>query len=842
MKNINTKDIMEDYIRKKDWRVTENSTVSYSIGGSVLSNAEAIQSRYWLTEVYDEDIAQAHKNADIHIHDLGWYGGYCFTGDTRVKMLDGSSKSFIELVRDYKDKSFYVYSVDKDGYKTIGIAHTPRKTRVNSELVNITLDNGEEIRCTPDHKILLRNNIYCEAKDLKIGTSLMTYYTPSIGKGYKAINTRGKKSYAHRFIMEKILGIELLNSEVVHHIDGNKSNNDPSNLEVISDTEHKALEIKKNMQTEIWKNNNNIRLVKYNKSEEKRNAISELALKRERDEQGRFYNSKVTKIELLDYKEDVYDITVDKYHNFALDNGVVVHNCAGWSLLDLIKKGLVSSGGRVASAPAKHLSTLTNQMVNYIGIMANEWAGAQAFSSFDTYLSPFVKKDNMKYKEIKQAIQSFIFGLNFPNRWGSQAPFSNITLDWIVPVDLADLKAIVGGIEQDFTYGECQNEMNLINKAFLEIMIEGDANDRGFQYPIPTYNITKDFDWDTEKENNKLLFEMTAKYGTPYFSNYINSDMDPSDVRSMCCRLRLDLRELEKKNGGFFGAGENTGSIGVVTLNLPRYAYISNSKEEFYSNLEKNLNIAKRSLDIKRKVLSVEFNNGLYPYTMEYLEDFSNHFSTIGLIGGNEACLNSDWVNGDIRSQEGQVFILEIFNFIKNKLSDFQEETGFLYNLEATPAESTTYRFAKHDRNKYKNIITAGEDGETPYYTNSTHLPVGYTEDIFDALDIQDQFQVEYTSGTVFHGFIGEKISDWETAMRLVKVISENYKLPYYTISPTYSICKTHGYLDGEVPICKYCGEHTEIYSRITGYYRSVGNWNDGKVQEFHDRKEYEIK
>ena len=592
MRNINTKKIMEDYINQENWRVKENSTISYSIGGSVLNNAEAITSRYWLTEIYDKDISDAHKDAYMHIHDLGWYGGYC----------------------------------------------------------------------------------------------------------------------------------------------------------------------------------------------------------------------------------------------------------SGWSLGDLIKKGLIGVNGRTSSAPPKHLSTLTNIMVNFIGIMANEFAGAQAYSSLDTYLAPFVKVDKLNYKEVKQAMQSFIFGLNFPNRWGSQAPFSNVTLDWTVPKDLKGSNAIVGGVEQDFTYGDCKIEMDMINKAFIEVMLDGDSNGRGHQYPIPTYSITKDFDWNEESENNKLLFEMTSKYGTPYFSNYVNSDMSPEDVRSMCCRLRLDLRELEKKNGGYFGSGENTGSIGVVTLNLPKIAYESNNKEDFFIHLEKYLNIAKRSLVIKREVLNKEFKNGLYPYAKEYLKDFSNHFSTIGILGGNEMCLNAKWIKKDIRSTIGSDFTLEVIKYIKNKLSDFQEETGELFNLEASPCESTTFRFAKHDRDKHKDIITAGEEGETPYYTNSTHLPVGYSEDIFDALDLQDKFQTEYTSGTVFHGFVGEKIKDWKITMKLVKGIAKNYSLPYYTISPTYSICKNHGYINGESPICPKCGESTEVYSRITGYYRAIQNWNDGKKQEFYDRKEYNIK
>lgn len=521
------------------------------------------------------------------------------------------------------------------------------------------------------------------------------------------------------------------------------------------------------------------------------------------------------------------------------DLSMLTGYCAGWSLKQLIKEGLGGVPGKITSAPAKHLSTLCNQMVNFLGIMQNEWAGAQAFSSFDTYLAPFVKIDKLSYKEVKQSLQSFIYGVNTPSRWGTQAPFTNITLDWTVPNDLAELNCIVGGEEVDFKYKDCQKEMDAINKAFIEIMIEGDANGRGFQYPIPTYSITKDFDFK-ESENNKLLFEMTAKYGTPYFSNYINSDMEPSDVRSMCCRLRLDLRELRKKSGGFFGSGESTGSIGVVTINMPRIAYLSKDSKEFYERLEKMMNIAARSLKVKRNVIAKLLDEGLYPYTKRYLGTFNNHFSTIGLVGMNEACLNAKWIQKDLTNEEAQDFTKDVLNFMREKLSDYQEEYGDLYNLEATPAESTTYRLAKHDKEKYPDIITASDD-DTPYYTNSSHLPVGYTEDIFTALDIQDELQTLYTSGTVFHAFLGERLSSWQEAANLVKKIADNYKLPYYTLSPVYSVCKKHGYITGEVHKCPDCGEATEVYSRITGYYRPVKNWNDGKAKEYKMRKNYDL-
>ena len=541
---------------------------------------------------------------------------------------------------------------------------------------------------------------------------------------------------------------------------------------------------------------------------------------------------------------EVYDEEINEAHRNAdihiHDLSMLTGYCAGWSLKQLIQEGLGGVPGKITSSPASHLSTLCNQMVNFLGIMQNEWAGAQAFSSFDTYLAPFVKVDNLTYKEVKQCIQSFIYGVNTPSRWGTQAPFTNITLDWSVPNDLAELNAIVGGKEMDFKYKDCEKEMAMVNKAFIEIMIEGDANGRGFQYPIPTYSITRDFDW-SETENNKLLFEMTSKYGTPYFSNYINSDMEPSDVRSMCCRLRLDLRELRKKSGGFFGSGESTGSVGVVTINMPRIAYLSKNEDEFYKRLTKMMDISARSLKVKRNTISKLLDEGLYPYTKRYLGSFNNHFSTIGLVGMNEACLNADWIRKDMTNPKAQKFTKEVLNFMREKLADYQELYGDLYNLEATPAESTSYRLAKHDKKRYPDIITASKEGDTPYYTNSSHLPVGYTDDIFSALDIQDELQTLYTSGTVFHAFLGQKLPDWKAAANLVKTIAENYKLPYYTLSPTYSVCTEHGYITGEQYECPHCGKQTEVYSRITGYYRPVQNWNDGKREEFKERKVYNL-
>ncbi|GHV62145.1 anaerobic ribonucleoside triphosphate reductase [Spirochaetia bacterium] len=499
-------------------------------------------------------------------------------------------------------------------------------------------------------------------------------------------------------------------------------------------------------------------------------------------------------------------------HDLSMFSGY----CAGWSLRQLIAEGLGGVSDKITSKPAKHLSTLMQQAVNFLGCLQNEWAGAQAFSSFDTYIAPFVKIDNMGDKEIKQCLQSFVFGVNTPSRWGSQAPFTNITLDWNCPADLKDRKAVVGGKKTDFTYGDCKPEMDRVNRIFIELMLEGDADGRGFQYPIPTYNITSDFDWDSD--NAKLLFEMTARYGTPYFQNFVNSDLNPEDVRSMCCRLQLDKRELRKRGGGLFGSDELTGSIGVVTINLPRIGYLAKDETDFYRRLEKLMALAKDSLLIKRKAVTKLLESGLFPYTKRYLKNFDSHFNTIGLVGMNECLQNFLGKDISIATEQGRTFALTVLKFMRERLADFQEETGELFNLEATPAESTSYRLAKHDRKHYPNIITAGgslagggRDGTgEPYYTNSTQLPVMETEDIFDALDQQEQLQTAYTGGTVFHAFLGEAIEDWRVCRGLVRTIASNYRLPYYTISPTFSVCPVHGYLKGEHFHCPKCKEEKE--------------------------------
>ena len=487
-------------------------------------------------------------------------------------------------------------------------------------------------------------------------------------------------------------------------------------------------------------------------------------------------------------------------HDLSMFSGY----CAGWSLRQLIQEGLGGVPDKITSLPASHLSTLVNQIVNFLGILQNEWAGAQAFSSFDTYLAPFVKVDNLSYDKVRQCIQSYIYGVNTPSRWGSQAPFTNITLDLVCPDDLKNKKAIVGGKEQDFTYGECQKEMDMINKAFIELMIEGDADGRGFAYPIPTYNITKDFNWDSEI--SKLLFTMTAQYGTPNFQNFVNSDLNPSDVRSMCCRLQLDKRELRRRGGGLFGADEFTGSIGVVTINLPQIGYLAQNEEQFFKRLDYLMDLAKESLCIKRKVIQKLYDGGLYPYTRRYLKTLVNHFNTIGLCGMNECCLN--FIGVDITAPTGKAFAEKVLTHMRERMQDYQEETGDLFNLEATPAESTSYRLALHDKKQFPDIITSGTT--EPFYTNSSQLPVDYTADVFEALDLQESLQTKYTGGTMFHVYMGEAIKDWKSCADLVRTISSKYRIPFFTISPTYSICPIHGYLNGQQFECPKCKAEKE--------------------------------
>ena len=510
--------------------------------------------------------------------------------------------------------------------------------------------------------------------------------------------------------------------------------------------------------------------------------------------------------------------------------------CAGWSLRQLLQEGFNGVPGKVESKPPKHLETAVAQMVNFLGTLQNEWAGAQAFSSVDTYLAPFVRLEELDYPRVKQCFQQLVFNLNVPSRWGTQTPFTNVTFDWVCPKDLRDKKPIIGGQVMDFTYGELQREMDMINRAFIEVMTEGDSKGRIFTFPIPTYNITEDFDWDSE--NSRKLFEMTAKYGTPYFQNFINSPLNPSDVRSMCCRLQLDLRELRSRGGGLFGSAEMTGSVGVVTINLARLGYLAETKDDFFNRLRKLMDLAKSSLEIKRKVITDNYEKGLLPFTKRYLYSLRNHFSTIGLNGGNEACLNL--LGSDIASPEGEKFGKEVLNFMRDRIADYQEETGNLYNLEATPAEGATYRFAREDKKRFPGIHQAG-CADSPYYTNSTQLPVGYTDDPISALQHQNGMQTLYTGGTVFHIFLGERISSWKSCRSLVKKVANNFRLPYFTVTPTFSICPSHGYLPGEVFNCPHCNAECEVWSRVMGYHRPVRQWNKGKQEEYQERKVFAV-
>jgi ribonucleoside-triphosphate reductase len=559
-----------------------------------------------------------------------------------------------------------------------------------------------------------------------------------------------------------------------------------------------------------------------------------------------YISSEVSKVYWLN---EIYTPEIKKAHS---DGDFHIHDlsllsvyCVGWDLYDLLIEGFRGVTGKVESRPAKHLRSALGQVVNFFYTLQGEAAGAQAFSNFDTLLAPFIRYDKLSYQDVKQALQEFIFNINVPTRVGFQTPFTNVTLDVNVPKHYADRNVIVGGVPRKETYGEFQEELNLFNKAFLEVMAEGDAKGRVFTFPIPTYSITRDFDWDNPLM--KGLWEMTAKYGVPYFSNFVNSDMSPEDARSMCCRLRIDNRELVKRGGGLFGSNPLTGSIGVVTLNMPRLGYLSKSEEEFFERLERLMYHAKESLEIKRKVLETFTDRNLYPYTKHYLRGirermgsyWKNHFSTIGLVGMNEACLNL--MGHTIAEREGMDFAKRVLDFMNAKLLEYQAETGNNFNLEATPAEGTSFSLARIDKAKYPEIISANENGGPAFYTNSTQLPVNYTDDIFEALDLQDEIQVKYTGGTVFHTFIGERIAEPEAAKVLVRKICETYHMPYFTLTPTFSVCPDHGYIRGEVEACPDCNTATEIYSRVVGYLRPVKQWNKGKQAEFELRQTYRV-
>lgn len=536
---------------------------------------------------------------------------------------------------------------------------------------------------------------------------------------------------------------------------------------------------------------------------------------------------------------EVYDREISDAH---VNGDIHIHDLSmltsyscGWSLRKLLLDGLGGITGKITASPARHLATLCNQMVNFLGIMQNEWAASQSFSSFDTYLAPFVKADNLSYDKVKKCMEAFVFGVNTPSRWGTQAPFSHIFMDLKVPGDMADEKAIVGGRRMEFTYGDCQKEMDMVNRAFLETMLEGDANGLGFQYPIPAYGIGPDYDW-SDTEQNRLLFSLASHYGTPYFVNYMGNGMKPEDVRTSYEGIRPDFRVLRKKSGGFFGYGEHTGSVGVVTVNLPRIAYQSKNEKEFFARLDQMMDLAARSLSIKRKVISTLLKNGLYPYTACYLTDFDNHFSSIGVIGMNEAGLNAPWLKAGLESEETEKFAVSVLNHMREKLIGYQMEYGNLYGLEATPAESATFRFARLDREHFSGIRTAGHDGDKPYYTNSTKLPADYDGTLRDALINQDSLQPLYTTGTVFHVYMEQELEDWKQARDLLWGMLTEHHIPCFTLSPVYTICQTCGYLPGRQETCPKCKGAADVYSRIAGYYRPVHDWNDGKAQEFKNR------
>lgn len=857
-------DLIEKYVSQNDWRINENANMTYSLQGMNFHISSGLVADYWLHRIYPDTIRQCHENGDFHIHDLGILGVYCFTGDTKIPLLNGEEKTLAELAISHKDKSFWVYSIDKNKNIVPGLAHSPRKTRVEAELVEVTLDNNEKIKCTPDHPFLLRNGDYKQASKLQPGESLMPLY---LYPGYRNTDYLGvynpgtnQKYYLHRLISGAKKG------ESSHHINGDKTNNDPGNIEVMQDSDHRSFELRKTMQTEKWKNAHKKVMTERNQSEPMRAASTKNTIKRNKTVRQRAISSythskglaidkesylshvtengyvsaktyaqrnhKVLSVKKLTYTEDVYDITVDKHHNFALSAGVFVHNCVGWDLLDLLTVGFKGVKGKIASSPPKHFRTALGQLVNFFYTLTGEAAGAQAFSNIDTLLAPFIRYDNLTYEQVKQAMQEFIFNMNVPTRVGFQTPFSNISLDLQVPSYYKDHPVIIGGKYMDKTYGQFQPEMDMFNRVFAEVMTEGDGEGRVFTFPIPTYNITEDFDWDNKAYDK--IWEMTAKYGIPYFSNFIGSDMNPEDARSMCCRLRLDKRELRKRGGGLFGANPLTGSIGVVTINMPRLGHYASSKEDFFIRLALMMDISSQCLEVKRKALENFTEQGLYPYSKFYLraikqstgQYWTNHFSTIGLIGMNEACLNL--LGKDIGTPEGKGFSAETLTFMRNRLQCYQEKTGNIYNLEATPAEGCSYSLLLNDKKQF----------EVPhkYYSNSTQLPVNYTDDLFTSLNHQELLQSLYTGGTVFHTFLGEA-PPAETAKTLVRKMCQQYKIPYYDLTPTFSICEEHGYLKGKQPICPKCGEETEVFSRVVGYLRPVSQYNPGKKQEMADRK-----
>lgn len=849
---VDVESTIEDYVGQLDWRVNENANQGYSIGGMILNTSGKVTANYWLSSVYPERVGQAHRDGRIHIHDLSFLGCYCLAGSTKIRLLDGRVKSIKWLAENMQNEEFEVMSYDLDKMEpAVGTAYKPRLTRKHAETITLVLDNGKKLTCTPDHKILTRDGVYVEAGNLHIGDSLMPmnikmnplFRRLSIST-YSVARKKPVRGQLHRVIFE-LANRKLKKNEIVHHINGNKFDNRTCNLQAMDDSEHRAMEFTKTNSRPDVKAKYSALLSAYNKSDEKRKLASKFAKSRKRDAEGRFvniHNHKVVAIK-KGTTQDVYCMTVKNYHNFAIDAGIVVKNCCGWDLKRLLDEGLNGLKGHIDSKPPKNLSGAVGQMVNALGVLQNEAAGAQAYSSADTYLAPFVRElkkkiineytdvigmtggtvdvninadrlkayvDEKLHKEVYQCIQELIFNLNVPSRWGSQTPFTNLTFDLTCPEDLKDRKPKIGGVEvEDYTYGDLQEEMNLLNNVFVEVYMKGDAKGQPFTFPIPTYNITKDFDWNSKFVDS--VFEMAAKYGLPYFQNFMSSDMKPSDVRSMCCRLRLDKRELLKRGNGLFGSAEQTGSIGVVTINLARLGYKHKGDlEGLYQELDELLIIAKDSLEIKRAIVSKLLEQGFYPALSRYLSHFNNHFSTIGINGGNEMIRNFTNDEEDISTEYGQKMMLDMMDYLRQRMADFQEETGNLYNLEAAPCEGAMYRFALADKKAFGDDIIQAGPKEAPYYTNSSQLPVSFTDDIFEALDLQNDLQCKYTGGTVLHLYMAERVSSADVAKTLVRKIFENYTLPYITFTPTFSICPIHGYLAGEHEYCPICDAEIE--------------------------------
>lgn len=908
--DISSEDIHDTSIAKdnQSWRVKQNASVSYSIGGNVLNQSSMITEEYWLDTLYDPEIAALHRQKKFHLHDLGWLGGYCAGWNLKtliekgitgvpgkissgpahhLQALCNQMTNFLGIMQNewagaQAFSSFDTYlapfvKADNLDYKTV-------KQAVQSFVFGI--NTPSRWGCVDTDTEVLSAEGFKKYNELKKGDMIYTWNNGKLelnpvkeivrkhwngkmhaykGRGYnQTVNTEHrvlhKKHNFNEYAIsrsEDIFAVKTPYALPVKFSDSELANDQLTDPMIIlaamaytdGSFDYRDGKIHK---VTITKSPNRFG------NEELTCAAAELGLEftmsETHSEYGpvnnyTFFGNNVRFIEdLCGDKSRIHD----RFMNLSMEQA------------DLFLTIWASFDGDEDKRLCQYDNTTIRDQLQQIAIMAGHCSYIRSrkleSGKFTNYVKIRQVKDIYPTEREEFDYDGEVWCPNVENGTAvfrkdgcvyisgqCQAPFSNITLDWTIPDDLKNIPAIVAGKplvmdEKIITYGDCQAEADIINKAFMETMIEGDSEGRGFAYPIPTYSITKDFKWD-DTENNRLLFEMAGKYGAPYFSNYINSDMKPSDVRSMCCRLRLDLRELRKQNGGNFGAGENTGSIGVVTINLPQIAYLAETEDDFFRRLEKIMTVAARSLETKRKVLTAYYHAGLYPYTKTYLPDaYKNHFSTIGIVGMNEACLNANWIRCSIEKETAHTWANKVLDFMREKLSDFQEQYGSMFNLEATPAESTAYRFARYDKQMYPGIITAGDIGGYPYYTNSTHLPVGATDDVFAALDLEDDMQCKYTSGTVFHCFLGEKMPNWKSAMQLVRTVAENYRLPYFTLSPVYSTCDSHGYLEGEQKTCPFCNRPTEVYSRITGYYRTVSNWNNGKASEFRERKSYDIR